>query len=52
MKTRKPRKRFNRFVKKLSDLYNKPYHEVEAIYYNQNCNVQDTRLILNIGASC
>lgn len=42
------RKRYNRFVKQLSELYNLSYYEVERIYYNQNMCVSDTRQILNL----
>lgn len=48
MKTVRRRKRYNRFVKKLSELYDRSYYEVERIYYNQSMSVENTRLILNM----
>ena len=44
----KPRKRFNRYVRTLSELYNLSYHEVERIYYNQHCDLSSTKMLLNL----
>lgn len=49
-KRKRTRKRFNRFVKSLSELYDRSYHEVENIYYNQNCDIEGTKMILAVTA--
>jgi len=46
------RKRFNRFVKKLAELHGMEYYAVEKVYYNQGCNIENTRLILNMKNAC
>lgn len=42
------RKRFNRIVKVLSEIYNREYNEVLRLYNHLECNVEHTKAILNI----
>ena len=47
----KRRKRFNRFVKVLSEIYGREYNEVLKLYNHLDCNVSHTKAILNLTSS-
>ena len=42
------RKRFNKVVKALADLYDRDYREVLKVYSKMNGNIEHTRMILNL----
>lgn len=42
------RKRFNKVVKSLSELYDTRYEEVLKIYASMNGNIEQTKQILNL----
>ena len=44
----KRRKRFNRYVNLLSQIYNRDYKEVLKLYNHLDGNVEHTKAILNI----
>lgn len=44
----KRRKRFNKIVKVLSEVYNREYKEVERLYYKMDSNVANTKMALNL----
>ena len=44
----KRRKRINRFVKVLSELYNREYNEVLRLYNHMGGNVEHTKAIINL----
>ena len=49
---KKRRKRFNRVVKTLSELYNREYKEVLSIYNKMNGKLEDTKVVLNMLNVC
>lgn len=44
------RKRFNKIVKTLSEIYNKEYKEVLRVYNTMGGNIEETKIILKLQA--